>query len=203
MSSATAATRGPAPSRWWYLLAAAIVLAGFAGMAAFMLPRIQAMADALIQVVVPGEAEMTLDKPGTYTIFHEQRSVVGDRLYVSDNISGLRVTVKSAATGKEVPVGPTALSETYTLGSRSGESVFAVDITEPGDYRLAAAYGDGRSQPQAVLAIGHNFLGGLMMTIFGSLAIVFACIGAATVIVIAVWRKRSQAVGNNAAATHQ
>ncbi|MCP4781686.1 MAG: hypothetical protein GY877_13390 [Hyphomicrobium sp.] len=42
------------------VLAVAIGLAGFAGMAAFMLPRLLGMADELIQVVVPGEAELTL-----------------------------------------------------------------------------------------------------------------------------------------------
>jgi len=203
MHSAAATTGKPAPSRWWYLLAGAIVLAGFAGMAAFIFPRLQAMNDALIQVVVPGETEMTLDKPGTYTIFHEERSVVGDRVYVSDNISGLRVTVTSASTGKQVPVGPTALSETYTLGSRSGKSIFAFDITEPGAYRLAADYEDGRAQPQAVLAVGHGFLSSLLLTVFGSLGIVFACIAAAVAIVISVWRRRAAAVRDGAGTAHQ
>jgi hypothetical protein len=174
-------------------LALAIGLAGFAGMAAFMLPRLLGMADELIHVVVPGEAELTLEAPGTYTIFHEQRSVVGDRLYVSDNISGLRIVVKSATTGNEIPIAPAAVSRTYTFGSRSGTSAFAFNIAEPGRFRLVAAYDDGLTEPQAVLAIGHDFLAGLMITILGSLAIVFAFMAAAVVLVVGVWRRRKAA----------
>jgi hypothetical protein len=193
MSGAATANGGHAPSRWWYLLALAIGLAGFAGMAAFMLPRLLGMADEFIHVVVPGEAELTLEAPGTYTIFHEQRSVVGDRLYVSDNISGLRIVVKSATTGNEIPIVPAAVSQTYTFGSRSGTSAFAFNIAEPGRFRLVAAYEDGRTEPQAVLAIGHDFLAGLMITILGSLAIVFAFMAAAVVLVVGVWRRRKAA----------
>jgi len=193
MTDATTVSGSRPPSRWWYLLAISLVAAGFAGMAAFMLPRLLGMADALIQVVAPGEAELTLDEPGTYTVFHERRSVVDDRLYVSNTISGLRITVQSTATGREIPVAPTSLSQTYTFGGRSGVSVVAFDIAEPGGYRLISAYEDGRSEPQAVLAIGHGFLAGLMTTILGSLVIVFGCIAAAAVIVIVVWRKRSTA----------
>jgi len=201
-ATSSAGTRAPTPppSRWWYLLAFVIILAGFAGMAAFIFPRLQAMNDALIQVVVPGEAEMTLDEPGTYTIFHEERSVVGDRVYVSDNISGLRVTVRSEATGEALPVAPTTLSETYSFGSRSGKSILAFDITRPGVYRLAAAYEDGRAQPQAVLATSHGFLADLLTTVFVSLALVFGCIAAAVIIVVMVWRKRSQALSDHATA---
>jgi hypothetical protein len=169
-------------------------------MAALIFPRLQAMNDALIQVVVPGEAEMTLDKPGTYTIFHEERSVVGDRVYVSDNISGLRVTVRSAATGEALAVAPTTLAETYSFGGRSGKSILSFDISQPGVYRLAAAYEDGGSQPQAALAIGHGFLADLLTTIFVSLGMVFGCIAVAVVIVVLVWRKRSQALNDPATA---
>jgi len=193
MSGAATVNGGHAPSRWWYLLAVAIGLAGFAGMAAFMHPRMLGMADELIRVVVPGEAELALDELGTYTIFHEQRSVVGDRLYVSDNISGLRVAVNSANTGDDIPIAPTAMSQTYSFGSRSGASVFAFNISEPGRYRLVAAYDDGRTEPQAVFAIGHGFLAGLMITILGSLAILFACIAAAVVVAVVVSQKRKAA----------
>jgi hypothetical protein len=193
MNGAATVNGGHAPSRWWYLLAVAIALAGFTGMAAFMLPRLLGIADELIQVVVPGETELTLEEPGTYTIFHEQRSVVGDRLYVSDNISGLRIVVKSATTGNAIPIAPTAASQTYSFGSRSGKSAFAFNIPEPGRYRLVAAYDDGRAEPQAVLTIGHGFLAGLMIIILGSLAIVFACMAVAVVLVVVVWRRRKAA----------
>ncbi len=185
--------RPKAPSRWWYLGAVAIALAGFAGSVTLIGLRSVAMVDELIQVVVPGEAELTLREPGTYMIFHEQRYVVGDRLYVSDNIFGLRVAVQSATTGKEIPIAPTATSETYEMGGRSGVSAFAFDIPEPGRYRLVAAYEDGRAEPLAVLAVGHDFIARSNTTILGSLAIMFTCIAVAIVMVVVVLRRRSAA----------
>lgn len=183
----------PPPSRWWYVVAAVVVFAGFAGMADFLLPRLTKLTDALIQVVAPGETKLSLKEPGTYTVFHEERSVVDGRLYQSQTISGLRVTVQSAATGQEIPVLPAAFNETYSLGSRSGASAFTFEIAEPGSYRLVAAYDDGRSEPRVALAIGHNFLSSLMLTILGSLAIVFGAIALAIIIVIVVWQRRSAA----------
>lgn len=162
-------------------------------MADFLLPRLTKLTDALIQVVAPGETKLSLKEPGTYTVFHEERSVVDGRLYQSQTISGLRVTVQSAATGQEIPVLPAAFNETYSLGSRSGTSAFTFEIAEPGSYRLVAAYDDGRSEPRVALAIGHNFLSSLMLTILGSLAIVFGAIALAIIIVIVVWQRRSAA----------
>lgn len=193
MSGAAAANGGQVPSRWWYLLAMAIALVGVAGMIAFMLPRLLGMADALIQVVVPGDVELSLDEPGTYTIFHERHSVVGDRLYVSENISGLRVLVTALSAGKEIPILPTAASQTYSIGGRSGTSAFAFEISEPGRYRLVAAYEDGSTQPKVVLAIGQGFLRDLLLTVLGSLAILFTCMAAAVFVAVMVSQKRKAA----------
>jgi len=178
---------------WWYLVAVAIALGGFAAMAAFMLPRMQKMADELVQVVVPGEAELTLKKAGTYTIFHAQRSVVGDRLYVSDNISGLKIGVQSATTRKKIPIAPSSGSETYTFDNRSLTSAFVFDIPAPGRYRLVANYEDGRNEPLAMLAIGHETVTDIMTTVLGGLAIVFICHAVAIVMVVVVLNRRSAA----------
>lgn len=49
-----------------------------------------------MQVVVPGEMELTLDS-GSYTIFHERQSTVDGRIFSADGIAGLGVTLTSAA----------------------------------------------------------------------------------------------------------
>jgi len=97
----------------------------------------------------------------------------------------------------QVPVTPTSVSETYDFGSRSGASVLAFDIREPGAYRIAARYDDGRDQPQAVLAVGYNFMPRLLTIIFGGLAIVFSGIAAAIVVAVMIWRRRTAAVAAN------
>lgn len=198
MSSSRTKQGPPPPSRWWYAVAVVIVFAGFGGMASFMLPRIESYGSSLIRLVAPGEIDMSLERPGTYTVFHEEHSVVDGRLYTSDTISGLGVTVQSAETGESIPVVRAAMNETYSFGSYAGKSAFNFDIASPGSYRLIAAYKDGRSEPRVVLTIGHNFLTGLLLTIFGGIAIVFGAIALAIVIIVVVAQKRSTAAATNA-----
>jgi drug/metabolite transporter (DMT)-like permease len=58
----------------WFVVAGLIALAGFAGALFYLMPRL-AVADAqMMRVVVPGSAVLTLDKPGSYTIYHEKKS---------------------------------------------------------------------------------------------------------------------------------
>jgi len=198
MSAARTKQAPPPPSKWWYAVAIVVVFAGFAGMAGYMLPRIESYGSSLIRLLAPGEIDMSLQEPGIYTVFHEERSVVDGRLYVSDTISGLGVTVESVATGESIPVVRASMNETYSFGSYAGKSAFNFGITSPGSYRLVAAYDDGRAEPRVVLAIGHNFLSGLLLTIFGGIAIVFGAIAIAIAIVVVVAQKRSTASATSA-----
>jgi hypothetical protein len=63
------------PSRLWYLAAVLAVLAGFTGGALLGYSKLEAFTRGMQQVVVPGEAVLTLE-PGHYAIFHESESLV-------------------------------------------------------------------------------------------------------------------------------
>src|SRR4051812_13146858 len=60
-----AATR--APGRGWYVVAAALAIAGCAGMAWLLLQGLGELGDQLIRLVVPGQTDLRLEAPGTYT----------------------------------------------------------------------------------------------------------------------------------------
>jgi hypothetical protein len=186
------------PSRAWYVVAVLVAVGAIAAAVWLAVSRIGGMADGLVQVVVPGSADLMLDKPGTYTIFHERVSQAGGRLYTSESISGLRVTVRSGKTGNDVALRRTATSSQYNLGGRSGISAFAFDIDAPGTYRLTAAYDDGRQQPRTVLAVGTGFVGGLLSTIGLVLAVAFGGMAAGIVIAVVVLLKRRRVSGGMA-----
>jgi hypothetical protein len=98
MSSTSAAPTpgiGSSPSRYWYLIAVLVFLAGFAGMAMVLFNQLSKLGDDLVQIVVPGERELTLEA-GSYTIFHERQSIVDGRIFSVDSIAGLAVTLTSA-----------------------------------------------------------------------------------------------------------
>jgi hypothetical protein len=135
--------------------------------------EIAALQNVLTRVVVPGTIELTLDAPGTYTIYHEADSVVDGKLYSAPNIAGLSVTVTAEANGQQIAVTVPGVSSNYSIGGHSGKSVLAFDIGAPGRYRLTAQYASGSGGPQTVLAVSHGFLGRLLGTIFGAIASVF------------------------------
>ncbi len=175
--------------RGGYVLALVVALAAFAAMAWLITTKLNEMAERHIQVVVPTDVEITLDEPGTYTIFNETNVVIGGRLYGASSISGLTVSVSSP---RRTPVAvrtPTTTS-TYNVNAREGRSVFEFTIEEPGIYRFVAGYPDGRKEPVAVLAVTRGFVGALLTMIFGALAIVVAGIALAAFIAMRTLARR-------------
>lgn len=183
------------PSRWYYAIAGVIFVGGWVAFGVFLFTNLSGMGNKLQQVVVPGKSEITLLDPGAYTIFHEYKSVVGGKVYSTEQqLSGLEVTLRSKATGARVPLAPATSSSTYEFGSRAGASVFEFNIHDPGVYELSASYSAGQRGPDVVLAVGHDFTMGIMTTVFGSLAIVFGSIAISLALTIYTLIKRSNAI---------
>jgi membrane associated rhomboid family serine protease len=112
---------------------------------------------------------LTLSEPGSYTIYHEPESVIDGKLYASQNIDGLRVAVAEEG-GEQVAVTTPTMTARYSIGGRSGVSVLAFEIARPGRSRLIAAYSGGRTEPAAVLTVGHGFFVKLLATILGAIS---------------------------------
>jgi hypothetical protein len=184
----------------WFVVAGLIALAGFAGALFYLMPRL-AEADArMMRVVVPGDAMLLFDKPGPYMIYHEKRSMVDGRYYASDTVDGLQLGLTSDATGAQVKLVEPRTSTSYTIGNRSGTSIYAFTLDRPGRYRLAANLAGGRGDPKAVLAIGQGMFGALLGTIFATIGIAFAGLAAAGAIVFVVLWRRSKTVAKSAPA---
>ncbi len=193
MSNAYAAPRrgiGSGPSWLWYLLAVGVFLAGFVGMGVVVFNSLSRLGDDLVQIVVPGERELSLEA-GSHTIFHESQSTVDGRIFSADNVAGLGVRLTSAA-GEPVTLSQ-ATAGTYQFGGRRGSAVLQFDIAEPGVYLLSGAYRDGMSGPETVLAVGQGFVGGLVVTILSALAFAFGGAGLAVAIGLTVHGKRRKA----------
>jgi hypothetical protein len=163
------------PSRLWYAASAAIVLIGIALGVAFLWPRLAGLGDDFVRVVVPGAHEIELPEPGSYTIFHEPTGTIDGVLYSASDVSGLRVALSTAG-GDEIALDPAAVSSRYSFGGRTGFSVFGFEIAEAGTYRLSASYDDGRTEPSTILAISSGFVGKLVTTILGFMAILLGSI---------------------------
>ena len=188
------------PSRAWYLVSVAIVIVSTAVFAYVLNSRLNALPGKLMHLVVPGQADLDLVQTGTYSIFHERESVVDGQLLHSNDIGGLRVSVRSAS-GADVPLAHPGSSATYSIGGRAGVAIFEFELREPGTYRLAAVYDGDRALPRAVLAVGLDFVGELAATILGSTAIFFTGLIGAALLAVVVFVKRRRARRARAAAT--
>jgi hypothetical protein len=169
----------------WFVVAGLIAIAGFVAAGLYLWPRIGSVEAGMIRVVVPGSASITLDKPGTYTIFHEKQSVVDGQYYASDNVAGLRVDLVAEASGAHVRF-ESSTSASYSMGSRQGASIFDFTVDQPGRYRLTASLASG----QAVLAIGQSVLRSIFALVGGTIAIAFAGLAIAGIIVaLTIWQR--------------
>ncbi len=191
-TSNPAATRPP-PSRWWYVFGLFLGVCGFVFMAAFLVPRVLAMGDGLQQVVMPGVAQLQLRETGRYTIFHERETIVNNEVYSSPTVSGLRVKVTAVSHARAVAVSPASVSSNYNIGGRSGRALLMFDVDQVGTYRIEGGYRNGAATPRVVLAIGHEYVGDLLTTIFGALAIAFTGVLSGVVVAVMTWRKRRAA----------
>lgn len=177
-------------SKAGYWLAPIPVVLGLALAGWLVWSEIAALQNALVRFVVPGTSVLTLDEPGTYTIYHEADSVVDGKLYSAPNIAGLSVSVTAEDSGQPIAVAAPGVSSTYSINGRRGKSVLAFTITTPGRYRLSAQYANGAGEPQTVLAVGRGFFGRLLGTIAGVLAATSAGFAASLVLVLTTYFRR-------------
>jgi hypothetical protein len=182
------------PSRIWYFVAIALLFLGVGGAVYLMMSRLEDIQSALKRVVVPGESVVALEEPGTYTLFHELSGTLDGVVYSASDISGLRVTLESVATGEAVELTRPAASTSYDMGGSSAVGIFAFTIDTPGEYRLGAVYDDGRSEPQAVLSMARGFVGKLVAAILSTVGLVIGSIALAIAIGVLTFLRRRKAM---------
>jgi hypothetical protein len=181
------------PGVWCYGLAVLIIIIGFAAFAGTIYSGITDAESGLLQMLAPGGSDLFLSEPGEYTVFYENNSYFGDKLYsTGEPISGLEVHVREKATGFDLATYPARSDFTYNLGGRSGRSLMTFEIEHAGIYQVNASYSEGNG-PQAVLAIGKGMVEGLFSSILISLAALFGSIAIAAVITFVTYRRRKRA----------
>jgi hypothetical protein len=200
------------PSRWFYVVGIVILIVGPVVSSVVLFSSVfsnlgnMAAEIQSTQVVVPGSSDITLQQTGKYTIFYEYRSMVGNRIYSTDeNIPGIIVNIVSKGTGDGIPLSSASTNSSYSLGSRSGIGLFDFDIDEPGIYELSASYpavqGQQEEQRQEIiLAVIHSsvierIFGSIMGIVASAMAIVFVpfIVGVAIIIITFLKRRKARA----------
>jgi len=176
----------PSPSSWWYATSVIFFLIPVCIGGFIFARKLSHLTDGLVQLVVPGSAELTLKHTGANTVFLEKESVVNGRIFSTNgSIAGLNCSVRSQDGSTVLLRRPTA-STTYTLGGRNGRSVLEFNVAQPGTYHFECGYEQGQSGPQVVMAVGtgvgSDILVSLLAGFFGiGVGGAFAAIAAVTV----------------------
>lgn len=180
------------PSRVWYWVAGAAVAASVIWLAVGVFLGFRSFSrqvDGFQRVPVPGQAELSFDEPGGYTVYFEGLGAADDQVA----IPSLSVSLAPVGGGEEVPVYPYGGSATYSVGGRSGRAVGTFRIDAPGRF-LIRTQGNPEGG-QAHVAVGPSFTPvisrTLGLTIPAVLVLFFG--GAALAVVVAIRRRQAGA----------
>jgi len=151
-SETTAETKKPGIG--YYLLGIGIIVLGLVALLAFTIFGMESG----IQIVVPGNKEITLGKEGGYEIFYEYQSIVDNKVYSTDKtMPPIQVNLKCKATGQEIGMRPISDTDIYTISygskDRKGCAIWYFNIEQKGIYEFSAFYTDGAKSPEIVLNI--------------------------------------------------
>jgi len=186
----------PGPGRAYYLLPLIFVLAGAAIFGVVLWQGLFHLTGLLVQVVAPGEAELSLVHGQTYTVFLEQQSVVNGRIYATGEVNGLKCTLNTAR-GEIVPLRQPGMTTSYRMAGRSGRSALEFEVPEDGTYKFACRY-ENASGPETVLAVGSGVGARIARTVLTSLAAIFGGVIAGAVAFLGIFFLRRKA-GEHAA----
>ena len=176
-----------------YLIAGAVFVAGLVVFGLLLFRGLSGLGDVLQPVVVPGTHTVSLDEPGTYTVFYESRSLVGNQLFnTGEAIPALTIGLERLDTGEVVELDTSVTNSTFSLGSREGVSVLSFEIEAPGEYQLTVTRREVDG-PEVVLSYGKGFHKRLMGTIFSSIAVMLLTVVMALGIAVFTFLKQMRA----------
>ncbi len=196
-----AASQDIRPGRFWYAIAAGLVVVTLVGCALLGFSSVQGMMEMfdLRPVQVPGTTRIHLERPGRYALYVQTGSStnVGPATYQEGHApANLDFTVTPAG-GEPLPLATGNSQMTLTVNSRQYRSLKSFAIDRPGDIIITAASGSNDGAAGIDVQVGPEedfshlmkklggFIGAGLMGLLG--------IGGAVTIFIVVIVKRSRA----------
>jgi hypothetical protein len=168
------------PSRAWFLLSVLPLIAG-GGFVARSCVAMQHEVESMTRVVVPGEADVWLDK-GEWVFYGETESEVGGHEYDSGSFTVSCSLTEGDGTAMDLE-GPSGHT-TYTLFGYHGESMYEATVPADGYYHFACRGSDA----PAVIAIGRGIGSSIVTLVLASIGTAFGLV--AVIVFVAIWRSR-------------
>jgi hypothetical protein len=177
-------------SRVWYVFTRVVVVGAIVWFGLGLLLGWQALnrqVEAFARVPLPGDAEMSFDKPGGYVVYLE-----GAATRTLGFGPPFALSLTPVGGGQEIPVGRYGPALSYRLGGHSGSAVGTFRIDRPGRYVLRAErFEEG---PPANVAVGRGLRPAIVRALVTAFAVPVVVLlgGTARVLVAAVRRFRAR-----------
>ncbi|MCJ7445475.1 MAG: hypothetical protein MUO26_13305 [Methanotrichaceae archaeon] len=134
-----------APSRWFYAFGFLIIATGVVYSPSYLASSLHNLDNEMKHVLTPGGSDLLLQKRGEYIIYATERSIPGLAIKINNKTDGSTIST-------DLPSG----NSTSSIDGRSGKSILAFTIVEPGVYEIQAHYPKSTESSEVVLAIGRD-----------------------------------------------
>ncbi len=181
------------PSRLYYFISLIIFVIGCSIFAFYLFKNLNSLVENLTRVIVPGDTDLTLSEPGTYTIFYEYRTVIDGNFYSTGETKPLLdCSIAHKASGSKILLSSSSKELEYSLGGRKGISILEFTIERAGIFKFSCRYSEGHSR--IVLAIGRGFMDKFVGTIVVGMAVFLASAFIGVAIALKIFFKRQESL---------
>ncbi|HEB71340.1 MAG TPA: hypothetical protein ENI77_01820 [Nitrospirae bacterium] len=121
-------------SAWLYMAPTMLLIFGGGIFGFFLYESLNALSASLIQTLMPGTTQVSLKKPGPYTVFHEYESVFnGTRYSVEQGFIGMKCSLTSSGGNKDINLEDKAGKIKYSIQGKTGgrNSKLSFDKSSP------------------------------------------------------------------------
>jgi hypothetical protein len=192
MSDSQTSSQKIRPSRWFHLVALAMITAAVFCGYKIIAVAVNSMQDGLTRAIFPGELVVPISAPGNYVIYYESPSEFGGRIFdTGGRVPGMKFTVINNETEGTLPVAQPSFNETYEMNGRRGRSVLEFRVFKPGSYTVVGRYDDDQANQEAVFAVGNVHIARLALLVIGGIFSILALGGGALLISVLIEARRS------------
>jgi len=131
--------------------------------------------------VVPGDKDLNLTEPGSYSVFYEYKSRLDGKSYGENQLfpklPNINLSVKHKETDVKADLSVPSYGYDYTVSDRKGMLVYLFNVNNPGIYRFTGEYPKNAEGDEIVLAVSRDNFGAmifLLATSFGPAFILLA-----------------------------
>ena len=149
-----------------------VIACGFAVFYGLLLHGLGVTNQTRIQVPAPGSSIIEIERPGMYTLFHEYKSYLGDRVFDGlPNRNGLDIRIVPEPGGEAIATQRADTMKPYTARRKKGIPLLQFEIAEPGRYVVTSEYREGIEPVDTVLSVMGWRRGGVQLLLAKSWAV--------------------------------